>query len=384
VATLAAAGVAAISPTDVRAVARGNNTFACDLYGQLRQNDGNIAISPFSVSAALAMTSLGARGRTAEEMRDTLHQPAVDELHAITGGLATGLQSSKTYELRLLNTLWLQTGTKVRPEFAADLRKHYHAVPAEVDFSDGELARKTMNAGVSESCGDRVRAVVPAGALIPQTHSAVTSVAYFRSGWAAPFRKDMTQLEEFAVAPDKRVRVPMMHQAAAYPYLDAAKYQAVEMPYAGERMAMVILLPKPGVTLTEVEKGLTPDQLTDLAAALAPEKIMMRLPRFKIGAPVCLDGALQKLGMAAAFTSDADLSGLNGGGPLALGPVLHQATITVDEDGSDALPLMVPTAAKSLAPDKGAEFVADHPFVVVLVERASRTILFMGRVADPG
>ncbi len=330
------------------------------------------------------MTALGARDRTAEEMRDTLHQPAVDELHAITGGLAAGLQTPSIYELRFLNTLWLQTGVKVSPDFAAALRKDYQTAATEVNFAgDADAACKTINGAGDETAREH-RATWPRRKRSPPARGPrLTSVAYLRAAWATPFLKDLTRAEEFAVSPGKRLRVPMMRQTAALPYVNATKYQAVEMPYVGNRLSMLVLLPKPGITLAEVEKSLTPDQLTDLAGALATQKVFLRLPRFSIGAPLNLAGALQKMGMQTAFTVDANFSGIDGGRTIVLGPVLHEAAIAVDEDGSDAPTPAALGAPKALSTDKAAEFVADHPFLVLIVERASRTILFMGRVVEP-
>jgi serpin B len=373
--------------TETAVVVNGTNAFAFDLYGQLRTQEGNLFFSPYSISSALAMTSAGARGQTLEEMAQALHLPSQDKLHPAFKTLNTSLNgppgATRGYQLSTANALWGLKGYPFKPDFVTLTRNHYGAGLQEVNFADEPAARMTINAWVEKETHDRIKDLIKPGMLDGATRLVLTNAIYFKGDWASQFKKDRTRNENFFLAGGKMAQTPLMHQTGDFKYADLGDFQALELPYVGKEVSMVVLLPKKMDGVGELEKGLSGEKLAMLVGRLRETEVDVVLPKFKTTAEFNLNKELAALGMKKAFTPAADFSGLNGGKEeLYLGFVVHKAFVDVNEEGTEAA-AATGVGVKTLAVRVKPTFRADHPFVYVIRNTKTGSVLFVGRMADP-
>ena len=376
---------------DVSSVVRGNTDFALDLYGQLRQEKGNIFFSPYSISAALAMTWTGARGNTEKQMKKVLGFPAGNRgsVAAAFAALEKGLVADPRdagYELRVANALWAQKGYRFLRSFVDLNRRCFGAGLRVVDFSGHtEAARKTINAWVEDKTNRKIKDLIRRGDLDQLTRLVLTNAIYFKGQWATRFKKKRTRLAPFSLGGPRlriqTVRVPMMSQSAEFGYAERKDLQVLAMPYKGGRLSMVALLPRGD--LSALDKALTPATLKTWLAGLRTQEVNVYLPRFRItwGA-TDLVRPLKALGMRDAFTMGADFSGMDGTRKLLISKVLHKAFVDVNEEGTEAaaataVVMRLKSAMRPLV------FRADHPFLFLIRDNKTGCILFMGRVVDP-
>jgi serpin B len=371
---------------DVAALVRGNTTFALNLYKQLckekEREKGNLFLSPYSISSALAMTSAGARGDTLTELETALHLPAQDRLHpafATLNGQMNGGEK-RGYQMSVANALWGQRNHGFLPAFLGLTRDHYGAGFQEVDFAgDTEGARRTINAWVAQQTRDKIKELLERGILTGNTRLVLTNAIYFQGNWDKAFSKKDTREEPFLRGDGTRVRVPMMtHDQGGLGFCWADDCVALEIPYAGKDLAMLVLLPTKTDGLPALEKALTADRLARIVGGLRPRAISAQLPRFKTTTALQLNGTLQALGVRKAF-ADADFSGMNGGRDLRVAAVVHQAFVEVNEKGTEA----AAGTAVALEVSAGAGFRADHPFLFLIRDKRNGSVLFLGRINDP-
>ena len=380
----------------VTSVTAGNNRFAADLYRQLasapESTGKNLFFSPYSISSALAITYEGARGATADEIQSVLHLPANDTLRREGfAGLDAGLNRADTnYTLRTANALWAEETYPFLPEYIETTRRWYSANVTNLDFvGDSDASRRTINRWVEERTEEKIRDLLPPGSINPMTTLVITNAIYFKGTWVMQFDPAGTTEEEFRVAPGKTVQVPMMHRTdedAVYGYAETDRLQVLDMPYAhgsGNELAMLVLLPKED-NLTAAEAALDPETLADLRKSLVRERVRVVFPKFTLETEYRLPGTLAAMGMPTAFSGDADLSGMDGTDNLLVSDVVHKAFVDVNEEGTEAAAATgVVVNIKSARPDTVPVFRADHPFVFLITEKESGTILFAGRVANP-
>jgi serpin B len=369
-------------------VADGCNRFAFDLYARLKGAEGNLFLSPYSISTALAMTSAGARGETADQMAKVLCLPeSGDEVHAAYGALQGDLNAAGekgTFELAVANRLWGQKGYGFLPDYLALVEKKYGAGLEQVDFAGAtEAARQTINAWVEKQTRDKIKDLLKPGVLDAMTRLVLTNAIYFKGKWAEEFDKKATQEEDFFLTPEKKVAAPLMHQKAKFGYFEGDGLQALELPYQGGRLAMVVLLPKAKDGLAALEASLSADKVAGWLGQLRRREVQVTLPRFKTTAEFSLKDMLVAMGMADAFGGKADFSGMNGKKDLFISAVVHKAFVDVNEEGTEAAAATgVAVAAKS-KPAPPPVFRADHPFLFLIRDQKTGAILFLGRILDP-
>jgi serpin B len=370
-------------------VVKGNNAFALDLYRQLRNQQGNLCVSPYSLSTALAMTYAGARGQTATEMSKVLHFTLRQEdLHPAFAALRAQLDAQKQQgegiQLKMANRLWGQKGYEFLKPFKQLTQDYYGAALEEVDFSgDTEEARRTINQWVAQQTQEKIKDLIPPDILNSLTRIVLTNAIYFKGSWLKPFNPAHTENKPFSVAPGQQVDVPMMSQSASVGYAEFGELQVLELLYVGEKISMVILLPKKIDGLTQLEQHLTPENIQNWLSSInysqCPTSI--QLPKFKVNAKVELKPVLSKMGMVSAFDDGAaDFSGMNGRNDLFLKEAIHQTFVHVDELGTEAAGA---TAAIGALRCVGGNFSADRPFIFLIRDKQSGSILFLGRVMNP-
>ncbi len=374
------------SHSGVDAVVQGNTEFALDLYQQLRTREGNLFFSPYSISTALAIAYAGARGETARQMARALHFLLEDEqLHPAFARLEARLvevQEKGHVRLRVANSLWVQEGAALREEFLALTKQYYGVLIAGVDCADTEAARQKINAWVEEKTGNRIMELIPPAVLDPLTLLALVNAIYFKGDWASQFAPHLTRKAPFWATPRKQVQVMMMTQRHLYGYGQAGGLQILELPYAGEDLSMVVLLPRKSDGLARLEATLTAENLDRWTRRLRETQVEVFLPRFEVTLLFALDEILKSMGMVDLFSERADLTGM-AGGPLFMGAVLHKAFVKVNEEGTEAAAVTAVFVAKGMRASSPPVFRADHPFLFLIREKATGNILFLGRVVDP-
>jgi serpin B len=371
-----------------------NNQFAVDLYTQLAEAGGNdnIFFSPLSLTTILAQTYAGARGNTAKEMKDALHfdlEP--DRLHPAMAALLASLEPPEgkaPYELNIANVLWIDQGCSLLPEFVSLCRNHYRAAPRSVDFKNAaEAQRKTINDWVTEQTHGKITDLMPSGSVSADTRLVLTNAVYFKGGWASTFSRWWTHSKEFKLPGGKSVQVPMMQQTDFFGYMERRDLQALEMPYVGRALSMVVLLPRKIDGVPELEEKLSEKTICALTRKLRQQEVQVEFPRFTMTTVYSLDATLRAMGIRDAFSqTGADFSSTSASGPLFVSTVMHKAFIEVNEKGTEAA--AASGGLKCLS--KGDEppppppvFRADHPFLFLIRDMKTGTILFLGRVMNP-
>jgi serpin B len=382
---------------DVAAVAAGNNAFAAAAYALLAAQEGNLVYSPASIRLALAMTYAGAVGQTAAEMAGALHFDLEGEaLHAAFNALDQELASRNRVEptqgdgierkvqLSIANSLWGQQGTTFVPGFLDTLAAEYGAGMRLVDYiRAAEAARVAINDWVAGETNDRIEDLIPEGVLNPMTRLTLVNAVYLDATWSRVFDKDATYDAPFTLLGGSEAIVPTMHQQDPFPYAAGDGWQAVALPYVGEELAMLFVVPDAG-RFAEVEGRVAAGLLDEVVTGLQTAEVRLALPKYEFRFKAGLADLLAALGMPTAFDPGlADFSGMSTEESLFISEVIHEAFIKVDEEGTEAAAATAVIMETTSAPIEVLELAIDRPFLFSLYDRATGTILFMGRVLDP-
>ena len=379
---------AAIDPNQQIVVA-GNNKFALELYGKLENQQGNLFLSPYSISTALAMTSAGARGQTEKQMAETLCFAPVknEQFHRTFGEIIGQLNASGEkggYELVVANALWGQKDYKFLPDFLTLVRENYGGDLKQVDFAaQTEAVRKTINTWVESKTKDKIKELIKPGMLDTMTRLVLTNAIYFKGKWESQFKPERTQDSPFVLLDGQKVNVPMMNQTGKFGYMEANDIWLLEMPYVNNDLSMVVLLPKKADGVKGLEKEFVSDNLAGWLAKMHKREVQVFFPRFKMTSEFELAKVLGAMGMPDAFSGKADFSGMTGNKDLFISAVVHKAYVDVNEEGTEAAAATgVTMKLTSVAPPPPV-FRADHPFIFLIRDNQTGSILFLGRVANP-
>ncbi len=362
--------------------------FACDLYGRLREKPGNLFLSPYSISTTLAMTYAGARGETEKQIGLVLHCPAQAETHAAFAEMQAKLnavQAKKHVQLSVASSLWAQKSYAFLRDFLDLTQTYYGAGVHLVDYrTAAEAARREINAWVEKKTQEKIKDLIKPQMVDAGTRLVLCNAIYFRGDWARQFKKDSTKEAPFKLAPGETVPVPLMNQTGQFGYGEMDALQILELPYAGDDLSMIVLLPKTDDGLPSLDANMTPDNLRAYTAALHPVEVDVFLPKFKMTCGFRLAETLAALGMSDAFDAQkADFSGMTGTKDLFISEVIHKAFVDVNEEGTEAAAATAVVKLATARPMKRPVFRADHPFLFLIRANATGSILFLGRLADP-
>lgn len=373
-------------------VVEGNTAFALDLYARLGDAPGNVFFSPYSISTCLAMTYAGARGDTETQMSQVLHLGTNQgPVHLTFGELQRELneaQRQRGIQLDLANALWAQKGKAFLPHFLKIVGDDYQASVHQTDFTTaGPAVVREINRWVAGKTHDRIQDVLSPASLNRDSRLVLVNAIYFKGAWATPFKRSATSKQPFHLTEDSQTDVPLMHRSAEFKYTENGDFQALEMPYRGDQLSMVILLPRHIATLGPLEKQLSAQFLENVFARMGVLEVEVYLPAFKLESDLDLRATLSKMGMPDAFDSlQADFSGLNGLRDLSISGVFHKAWVKVGEEGTEAAAAteggMISASVREM-PMPMPVFRADHPFVFLIRDTRSGSVLFIGRLADP-
>lgn len=382
------------SAAEVQAVVDGDAALAFDLYHQLgAASQDNLFFSPHSISVALAMMWAGALGDTESQMADTLHYTLEqDRFHPAMNGVQLMLDDraeivsddADPFTLDVVNALWGQTGVSFESPWLDILAVDYGAGIYTLDIAgDPEGARDTINAAVAEATDDKIEELLPPGSIDPATALVLTNAILFKAGWTTPFEPEATTSDPFTLDGGEEVSVPTMHGEIEAYYAVGDGYEAVEVSYSGGPYAMMIIVPESG--FSAFEGTLDAESFTSIRHGMSHGTVDLSLPRWDSGSAFSLVPALSALGMIDPFDSSADFTGINTSLGLYISDVIHQAVISVDEEGTEA------AAATAIISDSGAigdpdepvEIKVDRPFIYAILEHESGTVLFLGREMNP-
>jgi serpin B len=387
--TLLAMTAAAAPPADRDALVRGNTAFALDLYR--RQPAGNIFFSPYSISTAMAMVDAGARGATAKEIESAMHLPfgsarlaqgwtaLLDDVNRHGGG----------YELVTANAMWPARDIELRADYVAMAKKDFGAAIEQLDFARAaEGARARINAWASEATRQRIQNLLTPGSINGDIRLVLTNAVYMKATWTAQFQKDRTNESGVFHAPGGDMKVPLMYQVSYFRYGHVDGVKVIELPYEGGELSMLIVLPDAPQGLAAEEATLTPQSLARWEEKLEMRRVSLGLPRFSSEIGLELAPVLRAMGIRLAFDTHgaADFSGIAAKENICISAVVHKARVDVTEKGTEAA---AATSVLMRAGSSGRQepppeiFHADHPFFFVIRRTASKSILFIGRLAKP-
>ncbi len=380
-----------VGASDLQDLVVGDTAFAFDLYQALREQDGNLFFSPHSISIALAMTYAGARGLTEQEMAETLHYLlSQDRLHAAFNALDQELakrvqgaagKEGEAFRLNVVNALWGQKDYPFLAQYLDTLAENYGAGMNLVDFINAtEASRIAINRWVEDQTEGRIKNLIPRRAVDEYTRLVLTNAIYFNAAWLYAFDKGETRDEFFHLLNDSMTIVPMMHQQGWFHFTEGDGYQAVELPYDGEELSMVILLPDPG-QYEAFESTLSADRLNSILDGLTYQELSLTIPRFEFDSDFSLKETLETMGMPLAFSDEADFSGMTGNTELRIQDVLHKAFVCVDEDGTEAAASTAVSMTSGISEPKAV--TVDRPFMFLIRDVQTNSILFLGRVLNP-
>ena len=392
---------AAVEDAHLADLVRGNSEFAFDLYQNLRGADGNLFYSPYSISLALAMTYAGAKGETERQMADTLrYLLSQDNLHPAFNALDTELASrgegaqgkdDEGFRLNIVNAVWGQDGCTFAPGFLDALAQSYGAGVRILDFLESpEVARVIINDWISDQTEERIEDLIPEGVIEPSTVMVLTNAIYFNAAWLHQFKDRNTRDRQFHLLDGGTVTVPMMSQTEKFGYASGEGYQAVELPYDGEELSMIILLPDEG-RFREFEESLDADIVSDVTNGIEYRQVSLTMPKFEFESKFKLVDTLKAMGMPDAFDwRKANLSGMGisecsgGGGNPFISAVIHKAFVLVEEEGTEAAAATAVVEKEVSGPaDPPIEVTVDRSFLFLIRDSATDAILFVGRIEKP-
>ncbi|MFH1907915.1 MAG: serpin family protein [Chloroflexota bacterium] len=386
-----------VAPADLQELVAGNNAFAFDMYRAVRSSDDNLFYSPYSISLALAMTYAGARGETSSQMASTLHYTLPDDrLHPALNALdldlaqrpeqASGVSEKQRFELNIVNSMWGQVDWPFLPEFLDTLALNYGAGMRLVDYQTApEPARKAINAWVSDETKGKIEDSIPQGVIDRLTRLVLVNAIYFKAAWEYPFEESLTEDGPFHLLDGSTVSVPMMSldTPERLGYLEGDGFQAVSLPYKGGLAEMVILLPDEGQFET-FQTSLTANRFAEILSGIETQSVNLTMPKFSFTRDLSLNEMLVGMGMNDAFDPAlADFSGMDDSRDLYIQAALHKAFIAVDEAGTEAAASTAIIIGLTSMPISEINIRIDRPFIFVIRDNPTGSILFLGRVVNP-
>lgn len=385
-------------PRDIKSVSNGLNAFTLALY-KATPKKGNTVLSPFSVGTALSLVELGAKGESAKALHTLLGAEASDShrtglralTHTLKGGGPPGEKYGEEIQphvLDLSNSLWLAKGHDIVPTFRTEANDYYHASASSFDVSNPTEAAQQVNAWVSDATNKKIEEIITPASITALTRLILVNAVHFVGRWQEPFEVRNTVDTAFYVnGRQKSVDVPTMRGGHRFDALDTEELMIVDLPYWAARddvqIVMTVLVPKKRDGLGDLEEKLSPEVLASWLGEMTNQMVEVALPRWKAATTAELTEVLPAMGIEELFSDKAELSGISDEKGLHLSGVLHKAFINVDEKGTEAAAATAIVLMGSAAPPKLLKFAADRPFLYLIRDKKTGTILFIGRVLDP-
>ncbi len=379
---------------DMDILIAGQQALSEDLMGHLgADGPSQVFFSPLSIFEAMAMVEAGARGNTEQELAQVLHfDLPQDRLHPAVNALDLALASrgqnamgkdGKPFSLKVVNAAWGQTGYHFESDYLDVLAQYYGTGMFLLDYSsDPEAARQTINTWVADQTEQRIQDLIPPATLSPLTRLVLTNAIYFNAAWKYKFNPDATTAADFTLTDGSRVTVDMMQELESLGHVRLDDLDAVELPYDGDEVAMLVILPDEG-HFDEVEANLG-QKMPTILQGLAVKQVMLSLPKFEFTSDFRVDETFKEMGISDLFDpAAADLSGMDGTRDLFVSAILHKAFISVDEAGTEAAAATAVVVEGTGMPEIDATVTVDRPFLFVIQDLQTGAFLFMGSVRNP-
>lgn len=375
----------------IRNVEEASNKFAWEMYSEISEEGENLLFSPYSISTALSMTYEGAKGDTAEEIKEVLGIPEKDDVRqpAIAAIYNRLNPEEPEYEWGVANSVWIEEEYEALSEFIDTLERFYVAKAENLDFqSEPEASRVEINEWVKEKTNDLIEELFVEGSITVDTRLVIANAIHFKGEWMTGFEEEYTKEEEFHIDEENVVEVPMMQGEEEYGYYENDEVQILEMDYKGEELSMLFFLPK-DKNLHSLEEDISLEEIDEWREEIEERKVSVYLPKFEMDTSYDLEEYLQNLGITSAFSKEADFTGMHEEGEeeLMIDDIVHDAFLSVDEEGTEAAAAtgveFQPVSADMEDEEELPIFRADHPFLFLLQEKESGHILFLGRMIDP-
>ena len=386
-----AAEDSASTPEGINAVVDANNQFAIDMYqqinGQNKQVDANVFFSPYSLSTAMAMLYVAAEGETKAQIQKTFHYPALNVLNPNSGALHEQFNKpNPNYQLATANDLWIQQGLRPNQNYLDTVQRYYGGKITNLDFKNSpEPSRQTINKTIAKHTQQMIPEMLPASSIDTNTVTVLTNAVYFKGDWKTPFAP--SKKRPFNKFDGSTIDVDMMHEQAPYAYTEDAQVQVVQLPYKGDELSMMVVLPKAKdkIAMQRVLNTLNAKQIRQWNSNLVKHEVILDLPKFKLEENYAMDSLLANMGMTKAFGSQANFGLFSKDLALSVDAIAHKAVIEVDEKGTKA----AASTSISIVPmslgysTNTIKFQADHPFIFMIKDNKTDAILFLGQVNEP-
>ena len=375
-----------------KSTVEGNNKFAFELFHKLKpdRHSKNLIFSPFSVSSVLAMTYAGARNETQSEMSRTLHFSL--KQNNVNSDFDTLLKkitiNRGSVQLTIANSLWAQKDSKFLDSYFNLIKSYYKAELQNVDFVNSDEREKTrlmINKWVENKTNNKIKDIMKPGILDDYSSLVLVNAIYFSGKWAIPFNRENTLRDTFHLTAKKSIETPFMKNTLKLKYFENDKLQSVEIPYMGNKITMIIVLPKIKTGVEELDKSITYISYKQMLDSMKNETVELTMPKFQMTSYFQLEHILKNMGMKISFSENADFSGMTGDSTLSIDRVIHKAFIDISEEGNEIPPSKVVAMGPSASPQnrQAKTFLADHPFLFLIKDEETGSILFMGKINKP-
>ena len=387
-----AADDSASTPDGIGKVTTANNQFAIAMYqqinGQLDQAEDNVFFSPYSLSTAMAMLYAAAEGETKAQIQKTFYYPSMDILNPNSAALYNQFNKpNPDYKLATVNDLWMQQGLTPTKSYVDAVQRYYGGQVTTLDFEGSpDPSRLIINKKIAQHTNQLIPELLTAGSIEPITVAVLTNAVYFKGDWKMPFEANSTYEQPFYPLTGELSDVKMMNMQADFGYQEDKQVQVVQLPYKGDDLSMLVILPKSKgkAAMQQLIQDLSADTIKKLNKDLVIQEVNISLPKFKLAERYDMKGLLSNMGMPSAFKDKATFKLFDEPLAIKIDDVYHQAVVMVDEKGTEAAAATAIVAVDASAPiSQPVEFTADHPFVFLIKDNKTDAILFLGQVNKP-
>ena len=365
-------------------IAARTTDFAFDFFKKVQASQPateNVFVSPLSLHMALGMLLNGAEDETAQQISKALKMEGISQadLNAAYQALLEGLpKADPNVQLGLANSLWYRDNFKVENDFLNVMKKSFKAEVAGLNFDDPGAPGK-INAWASEKTNGKIKKVIDE--IKPNDRLFLLNALYFKGDWKYEFDPKKTYDTPFRLANEGEKMVKMMHVKEKFKVAQRADYAAVQLPYASGKFNLTLLIPSEQSSVEKVINGLSATAWNDLQEAMRDQQVTIGVPRFTLEYQIRLNDILKGMGMSQAFTDDAQLGKINPTADLLVSFVKQNTYLGIDEKGTEAAAVTtIGVGTTSVGPEP---YICDRPFVLLISENTSKTILFMGRIMNP-
>jgi serpin B len=361
------------------------NSFSLDLYKQLKSDKENLFFSPFSIDVALLIAKEGAKSATKTEFEKVLHVDSnlhENEARDFVQQLKSFKYSSN--QLNVSNSIWIQNNYRLKTEFQNKIQTNYFADIFHVNFADKLRSTTKINNWAAQKTNNLIKDLISPDQITVSTKLVLINAIYFKDRWDKEFEKHLTKKDDFYGVNNDTVKIDFMHESGYYNYFENADFQYISKDYAGKDKSFCVILPKKRDGICSIDTIMDKTTLDSIFKLKTSTLVDLSIPKFKLEASYSLNKSLSKLGLKNAFAVGADFSGISATSHLKISHIIHKTHIEINEEMTEAAAATKISCADGLMPydelaPKPKVFIADHPFMFMIIDTKTKGIIFMGR-----